>query len=85
MTKQEKIREGIQYACRCDNCQGGYIMFRGKKARKCYQCYKGYKLDVDIIIKYLQSQGVMIVKYPTPGSDLTGCVIVAVEPLLKEE
>ena len=60
MTKQQEIRDGIAYACKCGNCQNGYIMFRGERSRKCYQCYKGYKLDVDAILTYLHSQGVVI-------------------------
>ena len=60
MTKQEEIREGIAHDCRCGNCQNGYIMFQGKRSRKCYQCYKGYKLDVNAILSYLHSQDVVI-------------------------
>ena len=60
MTRQEAVREGIKYACRCGNCQDGYVMYQDKKIRKCYQCYKGYKLDVDAIIKYLHSQDVVL-------------------------
>ena len=39
----------------------------------------------DYILRHFHSQGLMIVRKPYPGEDLTGCVIVAVEPLIKEE
>jgi len=36
------------------------------------------------IMGYLYSRGVAIVTYPPRGSDLTGCAIVQVDPLIKE-
>ena len=36
----------------------------------------------DDLMKNLHSQGLAIVRYPLPGEDLTGCVMVKIQPLI---
>lgn len=45
--------------------------------------YFPYAEATQEILAYLHSKDVAIVTYPPQGSDLTGCAIVAVEPLIE--
>lgn len=89
MTRQE-IREGL--ALRLHTKDRTWLrMLDETNPRNCmwedlpFNLKLEYRDEAIILSKYLDSQDVKIVKQPQQGSDLTGCVIVAVEPLLKEE
>jgi len=53
---------------------------------ECDDFTKGHWLrDADEWLTYLHSKDAMIVKQCLPGDDLTGCILVWVTPLIKEE